>query len=76
MFKVVLTLNCVLSLLYPIAASAWGYQGHKVVGSIADQLLKPSARQQVRREFWIRFAHGGPLGRLRAERGPASRREL
>ncbi|MGA9087747.1 MAG: S1/P1 nuclease [Bradyrhizobium sp.] len=60
MFKVVLTLNCVLSLLYPIAASAWGYQGHKVVGSIADQLLKPSARQQVRQILGFDLRTAGP----------------
>src|SRR5271163_1400723 len=36
-------------LLHPVAARAWGYQGHEVVGAIADQLLKPSARLQVQR---------------------------
>jgi hypothetical protein len=35
-------------LLAPDAASAWGYQGHRVVGSIADKLLKPNATQQVK----------------------------
>jgi hypothetical protein len=48
MSKVMLTLTCLSYLLYPTAAPAWGYQGHKVVGSIADQLLKPNAKQQVR----------------------------
>ena len=33
--------------LNPTAASAWGYQGHRVVGAIADQLLKPAAKAQV-----------------------------
>ncbi|MFB9262504.1 S1/P1 nuclease [Bradyrhizobium erythrophlei] len=34
-------------LFAPTAASAWGYQGHHVVGAIADQLLKPAAKAQV-----------------------------
>lgn len=34
-------------LLAPTTASAWGYQGHRVVGSIADQLLRPAAKAQV-----------------------------
>jgi hypothetical protein len=33
--------------LHPNAACAWGYQGHEVVGSIADHLLKPNAKAQV-----------------------------
>jgi len=34
-------------LLHPVAAMAWGYQGHRVVGSIADRLLHDNARAQV-----------------------------
>jgi hypothetical protein len=48
MLRIVFALNCLLALLYPVAASAWGYQGHKVVGSIADKLLKPNAKEQVK----------------------------
>ena len=48
MSKVILVLGCVWALLYPAAALAWGYQGHEVVGSVADRLLKPNAKQQVR----------------------------
>src|SRR5439155_2845142 len=48
MLRMIFALNCLLALLYPVAASAWGYQGHKVVGSIADKLLKPNAKEQVR----------------------------
>ncbi|WP_338832302.1 S1/P1 nuclease [Bradyrhizobium sp. 27S5] len=33
--------------LHPTAASAWGYEGHRVVGAIADQLLKPAAKAKV-----------------------------
>jgi S1/P1 Nuclease len=36
-------------LLAPDAASAWGYQGHRVTGSIADELLRDSnAAKQVK----------------------------
>ncbi len=49
MLKTIFALHCLFALLYPVAASAWGYQGHKVVGSIADRLLKPNAKEQVRR---------------------------
>jgi hypothetical protein len=48
MLRMVFALNCLLCLLHPTASSAWGYQGHKVVGSIADQLLNPHAKQQVK----------------------------
>jgi len=48
MLRIAFALNCLLALLYPVAASAWSYQGHKVVGSIADKLLKPNAKEQVR----------------------------
>jgi hypothetical protein len=30
------------------SALAWGYQGHEVVGSIADHRLNANARQQVK----------------------------
>jgi len=45
--RVVFALSCLIGFLDPTAASAWGYQGHKVVGSIADKLLKPNAAEQV-----------------------------
>jgi hypothetical protein len=38
---------CLLCLLQSTGAQAWGYQGHRVVGSIADQLLHDHARTQV-----------------------------
>lgn len=47
MLKVVLALDCLIYLLCPTDAPAWGYQGHEVVGSIADKLLNSNARQQV-----------------------------
>jgi hypothetical protein len=48
MMRIVLSLACILCLFDPKPASAWGYQGHEVVGSIADQLLHDSAKQHVR----------------------------
>jgi S1/P1 Nuclease len=48
MLKIIFALNCLFAMLYPVAASAWTYQGHKVVGSIADKLLKENAKQQVK----------------------------
>jgi hypothetical protein len=34
-------------LVYSTGAWPWGYEGHRVVGSIADHLLKPNAAAQV-----------------------------
>src|SRR5262249_29218366 len=48
MLRIVFAVNCLFALLYPVAASAWGYQGHKVVGSIADKMLKPNAKEKVK----------------------------
>ena len=33
--------------LAPNPASAWAFQGHRVVGAIADRLLTPAAKAQV-----------------------------
>ena len=62
MSKVILVLSCVWALLYPVAASAWGYQGHEVVGSVADRLLKPNAKQQVRQILGFDLRTAGPWG--------------
>jgi hypothetical protein len=62
MSKVILVLGCVWALLYPVAASAWGYQGHEVVGSVADRLLKPNAQQQVRQILGFTLRTAGPWG--------------
>jgi len=39
-------------------AFAWGPEGHRVVGSIADKMLKPPAKAQVANilEFSLRIA--------------------
>jgi hypothetical protein len=47
MLKIVIAFNFLICLLHPTAASAWGAPGHKVVGSIADNLLSANAKQQV-----------------------------
>jgi hypothetical protein len=46
--KILFVLACLFGLLEPTAASAWGYQGHRVVGSIADHLLNAHAQAQVK----------------------------
>ena len=48
MLRIVFALACVFCLANPTAASAWGFQGHRVVGSIADKLLTPNAAAQVK----------------------------
>jgi hypothetical protein len=37
-----------ICLLHPVTALAWGYQGHEVVGAVADALLSGNAKNQVR----------------------------
>jgi hypothetical protein len=51
MLRVVVALNFLIFLVLPTAARAWGFEGHRVVGSIADQLLKgkKNAQQQVQK---------------------------
>src|SRR5689334_5638718 len=47
--------------LYPTPLLAWGYQGHRVVGSIADELLKDTnAAKQVQ----AILNDGDPHGKL------------
>jgi hypothetical protein len=41
-------------------ALAWGYQGHEIVGSIADQLLEPNAKQQVAKILGFELRAAGP----------------
>lgn len=47
MLRMAFILSCLFCLLDPTAALAWGFEGHRVTGSIADKLLKPNAKQQV-----------------------------
>ncbi len=78
LIRVALTLFALLSLFTPTSALAWGYQGHEVVGSIADQLLNANARQHVKDIMNLRdqtaAADLGPMGRLREERRLRCRR--
>ena len=60
MSRMALFLNCLLCLLYSTAASAWGYQGHRVVGSIADRMLKDNAKQQVSQILGFELRIAGP----------------
>jgi len=41
-------------------AYAWNYKGHEVVGAIADELLEPNARQQVKTILGIALKVAGP----------------
>lgn len=41
-------------------ALSWGYQGHEVIGSIADQLLGANAQQQVAKIAGIELRLAGP----------------
>jgi hypothetical protein len=62
MSKMIVVIGCVWALLYPVAASAWGYQGHEVVGSVADRQLKPNAKQQVQQILGFTLRTAGPWG--------------
>jgi len=46
---VALAAACLAHVLTATGALAWGYQGHRVVGSIADQLLHENAKAQVQK---------------------------
>lgn len=63
MLRMVVALGWLLGSLVPVAlwptgASAWGYEGHRVVGAIADHLLKPAAKAQVERLLNEGDTHG------------------
>jgi hypothetical protein len=47
-FAAAIMLACLLC-FHSANAFAWGYQGHRVVGSIADRLLNDNARAQVQK---------------------------
>jgi hypothetical protein len=46
--------------LLPQSASAWGPDGHRLVGSIADQLLNPNAAQKVKALLGVGLREAGP----------------
>jgi hypothetical protein len=54
------TLAVLLCICLPHAASAWGPDGHRVVGSIADQLLNPNAKQQIANILGVDLRTAGP----------------
>ena len=58
MLRYIFALNCLF--LFIDAALAWGPDGHKVVGSIADQMLNPSAKQQVAQILGVDLRTAGP----------------
>src|SRR5258708_35725915 len=54
------TLALLFCVLLPRAASAWGPDGHRVVGSIADQMLNPNAKQQIASILGVDLRTAGP----------------
>jgi len=61
MLRLLFAVGGLIFLLAPDAASAWGYQGHRVVGSIADKLLaNTNAEMQIKKIL----TEGDPDGKL------------
>jgi hypothetical protein len=60
--KILFVLACLYGLFAPAAASAWGYQGHRVVGSIADHFLNAHARAEVKEILNPPGSHDPSLG--------------
>ena len=60
MHKILLLLSFLLCLLIPDRASAWGYQGHRVVGSISDQMLNDRAKAKVSQILGFELRIAGP----------------
>src|SRR3979490_2810254 len=60
MLRIVIALNFLVCLVFPTAAFAWGAPGHKVVGSIADNLLSANAKQQIAQILGFDLRTAGP----------------
>jgi hypothetical protein len=60
MFRILVVLCSITALFLPISASAWNPPGHKVVGSIADQLLNANAKQRVAQILGFDLSTAGP----------------
>jgi hypothetical protein len=68
MGQIVFLLVCLLSTsTYSQRAAAWDYKGHRVVGSIADNLLRAKAKQQIALILGFDLRIAGSVGRLREE---------
>jgi hypothetical protein len=48
MFRIILAFTGLFCWLNPTPVSAWAFQGHRVVGAIADELLNPNAKARVK----------------------------
>ena len=46
--------------LLPLPALAWGHQGHRLVGALADQLLTPQAQAGLQRDMGLTLAQAAP----------------
>src|ERR1700755_672131 len=60
MNKLLAVFSVLLCLSIPKVASAWGYQGHRVVGSIADQMLNDRAKAKVAQILGFELRIAGP----------------
>jgi len=58
--RLALTLSLFLALLLPQGASAWGPDGHRLVGSIADQMLTANAAAHVKALLGVGLREAGP----------------
>lgn len=60
MLQIAFVIGCFLVSFFPDASFAWGYKGHRVAGSIADQMLTDNARQQVSQILGFELRIAGP----------------
>jgi hypothetical protein len=60
MLRIVIALHFLICLCYPTVAPAWEYQGHMVVGSIADNMLNANAKAQVAQLLGFDLRIAGP----------------
>lgn len=61
MFRIVVFVCWITALLLTGSASAWTPSGHKIVGSIAEQLLTPNAKRQVAQILGSTLGSGAPF---------------
>lgn len=55
-------------LFVPVLACAWGLEGHRIIGEIAQRNLTKKAQKQVMAVLGGCRGYGGQLGRLCEER--------
>jgi hypothetical protein len=60
MVRAICLLNCLLWAFYPTHSLAWDFKGHRVVGSVADQILNANAKQKVAQILGFELRIAGP----------------